>query len=119
MARSIDGRRRRSARDPSRRVAEYAIAGTGSAWLPCYVIDVSPLGVGLDFVDAPPPAVAIGRQITIRLLSQDGQPNGVVFTGEIRNISAGREILRVGAEFVDLDVRERSAIEQLLQRYFV
>ena len=118
MAKSIE-RRRRSPRELLGRVAEYTIAGMDSAWRPCDVIDVSLLGVGLDFVDAPPPAVAVGHQITLRLLSADGQANGVMFTGEIRNISAGRETLRVGAEFVDLDITERTAIERLLQRYFV
>ena len=77
------------------------------------------MGVGLDFLDAAPPAAAVGCQITLRLLNAEGQPNGIVFSGEIRDISAGQEMLRVGAEFVDLDVTERAALELLLQRHFV
>ena len=89
MSGSIEGRRRRSARDPSRRVAEYTIAGTDSTWRPCRLIDVSLMGVGLDFVDAAPPAAAVGCRITFRLLNAEGQPNGIVFYGEIRNIERG------------------------------
>jgi PilZ domain len=118
MPGSIERRRRRSARDLSPRSAEYTIAGTDGAWRPCYLIDVSLMGIGLDFIEAPPPAAAVGREITIRLLSANGRPTGVVLSGEIRNISAGQESLRVGAEFVRLDTTQRAALELLLQRHF-
>jgi len=83
------------------------------------VIDASLMGVGLDFVETPPPSAAVGSQITIRLLNPAGEPNGVEFLGEIRNISAGEEMLRVGVQFVDLDVTERAALEIFLQRHFL
>jgi hypothetical protein len=115
----MDERPRRVTRDPSRRAAEYTIADTASVWRRCYFTDVSLTGVGVDFIETPPPSAAVGSRIIIRLLNSAGEPNGVEFPGEIRHISAGQQTLRAGVEFADLDVTERAAIEMLLQRHFV
>jgi hypothetical protein len=115
----IENRRRRSTRDPSTRPAEYTIAGSDHQWRSCQLVDASLMGIGVDFIETPPPSAAVGRTITLRLLNTAGAPIGIEFSGVIRNISPGRETLRVGLEFAELETQTRAALELLVQRHFV
>jgi hypothetical protein len=95
-------------------------------WRECAIIDISPLGVGIDLCH-PDPIELLGmwhdgelrlhlsRRITVRL--KLGPSIDMTFAGEVRNAGSRPDgIVRAGIEFVGLTEAERSIVDLLTSR---
>ena len=95
-------------------------------WRECAIIDISPLGVGIDLCH-PDPVELLGmwhdgelrlhlsRRITVRL--KLGPSIDMTVAGEVRNAGSRPEgIVRAGIEFVGLTAAERSIVDLLTLR---
>ena len=95
-------------------------------WRECAIIDISPLGVGIDLCH-PDPVELLGmwhdgelrlhlsRRITVRL--KLGPSIDMTVAGEVRNAGSRPEgIVRAGIEFVGLTTAERSIVDLLTLR---
>ncbi len=76
-------------------------------WRECLVVNISPLGVGLD-LDGPIPKDLIGRRIAVEFHMPSGMSVNICLIGEIRHVASDvRGGARIGMEFVGLSDTER------------
>jgi PilZ domain len=110
--------RRRVPRAPAGWLGRYAVLGRPElGWGECRVLDVSPVGVGLELF-GPWPRDGIDAELRVCVEPvTDPEHEGVQLRATVRNASAGRfGFLRVGIEFVDLDADQRDFLMSFVGR---
>jgi PilZ domain len=110
--------RRRVAREPAGWLGRYTVVGRPElGWGECRVLDVSPVGVGLELF-GPWPRDGVDAELRV-CLDPVSNPDheGVPLPATVRNASAGRfGFLRVGIEFVALDAGQREFLNSFVGR---
>jgi PilZ domain len=110
--------RRRVAREPAGWLGRYMVVGRPElGWGECRVLDVSPVGVGLELF-GPWPRDGVDADLRLCLdPATEPEEGGVVLPAKVRNTTAGRfGFLRVGIEFVGLDVAQRDFLVSFVGR---
>jgi hypothetical protein len=79
-------------------------------WHECLVVNISPLGVGLD-LDGPIPKDLIGQRIAVEFHIPAGISVNIRLMGEVRHVANDvRGGARIGMEFVGLSETERNIL---------
>jgi hypothetical protein len=110
--------RRRVAREPAGWLGRYMVVGRPElGWGECRVLDVSPVGVGLELF-GPWPRDGVGADLRLCLdPASEPEEGGIVLPAKVRNTTAGKfGFLRVGIEFVDLDTAQRDFLVSFVGR---
>ena len=106
------------AREPAGWLGRYTVVGRPElGWGECRILDVSPVGVGLELF-GPWPRDGVDAELRVCLEPvSDPEQEGVQLPATVRNASAGRfGFLRVGIEFVALDVEQRDFLNSFVGR---
>jgi len=91
-------------------MGRYMVVGRRElGWGECRVLDVSPVGVGLELF-GPWPRDGVDAELVVCVdPSSDPESDGTHLPAAVRNTSAGKfGFLRVGIEFVGLDAEQRA-----------
>jgi hypothetical protein len=109
--------RRAVPREPAGWLGRYQVAGRPElGWGECRVLDVSPVGVGLELF-GPWPRDGVDAELLVCLEPATGPDEGVQLPATVRNSSAGRfGFLRVGIEFIGLDAEQRAFLSAFVGR---
>jgi hypothetical protein len=109
--------RRRVTREPAGWLGRYMVAGRPElGWGECRVLDVSPVGVGLELF-GPWPRDGVDAELRVCIDAVTDPDGGVQLPATVRNASAGRfGFLRVGIEFVGLDPEQREFLASFVGR---
>ncbi|HEX4244024.1 MAG TPA: PilZ domain-containing protein [Acidimicrobiales bacterium] len=92
------------------------IEGRSPAWRYCQIIDISMLGVGIQFQDRWPTDL-VGRRVSVEV-PPIGHLVGVRLEGEIRNaIGHPDGAVRIGIEFDELSATQRSVVDLLTMKF--
>ncbi len=110
--------RRGVAREPAGWLGRYMVVGRRElGWGECRVLDVSPVGVGLELF-GPWPRDGVDADLLVCLESAiEPESEGTHLPATVRNASAGKfGFLRVGIEFVGLDAEQRAFLTSFVGR---
>lgn len=109
--------RRTVPREPAGWLGRYQVAGRPElGWGECRVLDVSPVGVGLELF-GPWPRDGVDAELLVCLEPVTEPDEGTQLPATVRNSSAGRfGFLRVGIEFVGLDAEQRAFLTAFVGR---
>ena len=112
--------RRTVPREPAGWLARYQVVGRPElGWGECRVLDVSPVGVGLELF-GPWPRDGIDAELLVCIDPATEPEQGTQLPATVRNSSAGRfGFLRVGIEFVSLDAEQRAFLTAFVGRQAV
>jgi|SRR5579862_4642155 len=83
----------------------------GAAWGDCRMIDISIIGVGLELLDNPPPALdLVGRRLALEVQASVGESAQIRLVGEVKYAVPQQDGMRVGMEFVSLSETEQKIL---------
>jgi PilZ domain len=106
--------RRRAPRQGACWFGRYTVEGRRRAqWHECLVVDISTLGLGLNFDGGISPAL-IGERVLVELHIPGATSVNIRLSGEVRHAAQDvRGGARIGVEFVGLSEVERSILDTL------